>query len=173
MCKVLLLMDRTEDSKRLWASILNGFDDPGYRRRLAIRRVLGWEEWQMEVKALRAKGFCVLVLSRLHTLPDAGGGKVLPSDILAWTVKYSPVPVFSLVPEDVGPGRALGAFWVAPEIQAGAAADLARSILGGARPYMFSAKPPKAISLRFSKRELQRLGITLLPEILSRSEIVE
>jgi hypothetical protein len=169
--KVLILFDQSTTSDASVAEAFKGKD------RLAIegievdlRRIGQWKAWQQTVNQAGKMGFDAAVIGLYHTLVDESGHNVPADEVLAWTARNCPLPFFGFWDFSIGAGKAIGGFVLSGEEQGKAAARMAKNVLTGTPPARIKPMTAQKGTFIFSKSQLQKYGLTLPPEMSSRTK---
>ncbi len=98
----------------------------------ALRMVERWEQWQQVVRSARGKADFIMIVG-FPRLQDAEGQWVGGDEVVAWTVRYSPVPIFGLSELTVYWG-AVGGLTSSAYRQGEQAAQIVLRLLAGQHP---------------------------------------
>jgi len=108
-----------------------------------------------------------------HTIADVNQKHVPASDVMAWTVENSPVPLFSFWDFSVGKGKTVGGLVLSGEEQGRMAAQIARQILQGTPPSKIYPKTAEKGRYLFSQQQLSKYELTLPAAYRKLSTLVE
>lgn len=171
--KVLILLDKGTTSQVFTDSVFKGRKSlviSGITTDIALFSEFG--NWQESVKNARENGYEAIVIGLYHRVFE-NGLHVDGNDVLEWTSKNSPVPVFAFWEMSVGKGKAVGGMVLSGEEQGRAAAKMVLDILGGAsintiQPIIFAQG-----DFVFSQSELDRWKIRLPEYIKKQARILK
>lgn len=101
---------------------------------VAFERLSQFNEWQAAIEKYNADpAVGALVIPLYHTVKDAAGQRVKPSDVMGWAVDHFQKPIVGFWPFSADDG-ALCAVVVDPKEHGLAAAAMTQEILGGKKP---------------------------------------
>ncbi len=130
--KVLLLFDSGATSKTLFEDSFRGNNTINLGGVLAeVQLIEPYALWQQQVLSAKKSGYNAIFIGLFHTIRDESGKHVKASEVLAWTSKHSPVPVFGFWSFSVGENKAAGGLVLAGEHQGIEAAQMIKSITSG------------------------------------------
>jgi len=172
--KILLLFD---DSTTARASISEAFggsigvDVFGVSAKL--RLIKNWILWKTQIQQAKKNGYDAIIMGLYHTIADVNQKHVPASDVMAWTVENSPVPLFSFWDFSVGKGKTVGGLVLSGEEQGRMAAQIARQILQGTPPSKIYPKTAEKGRYLFSQQQLSKYELTLPAAYRKLSTLVE
>lgn len=111
--------------------------------------VISQQEWQKSILNAHKNGFDAIIVGLYQSLIDASEENVSDEEIIQWTAKNSPVPIFAFWDFSVGENKAMGGIVLSGKNQGEIAASLIKQIVE-------QGKNPRMIPF-----ELDRKGTTL------------
>ncbi|MEF2144321.1 MAG: ABC transporter substrate binding protein [Desulfovibrionaceae bacterium] len=166
--KALVLTDSSPTSK---AVIYTTF---AQRRMVTVDKIeveyliaSDWNEWRRAVKEQTTHDLIAIPL--FHALKDNTGRHIPTEEVIRWTSKNSPVPVFAYQDYAVGDDGVVGSYVIFGKTHGRYAALLARDILEGKEPHVPPAYMDQGGKFFFNEKQLKRFGLTLPPEIRERT----
>lgn len=131
-------------------------------------------DWEKAIEAMNADdSIGALLIPLYHTIKDASGETITPSEVMAWTVEHSQKPVVGLWPFSTDDG-ALAAVVVDPAEHGRVAAQMAIDIVGGKSPSEIPMVENQEGFVIINAKTAQRLGIEIPFEIISSAnQIIE
>ncbi|MFW5498158.1 MULTISPECIES: ABC transporter substrate-binding protein [unclassified Maridesulfovibrio] len=165
--KYLVLMDDSLSSRVFVQESLRGdqsFNVSGtHADILLIQNFRGWQE---QVKAASDAGYSCIIIGTYHIFKDKQGNHIPSTEVIKWTSKHAPVPVFALWDFSVGQGKAVGGYVLSGIAQGREALRMVKRILAGEKTESIQPVIGKRGQLLFSGPEMTRWNITI-PESLS------
>lgn len=137
-----------------------------------IRLLKNFSEWKQAVKTSKAKGYDAIVIGTYHIFKDEKGRHIESKDVLLWTSKHAPLPLFALWDFSVGNKMALGGYVISGIDQGREALKLLRRVLAGEKPRDINPVIGKTGMLFFSNPEMKRWNIELPREFLSKGYLI-
>lgn len=134
---------------------------------------LDWDQWKKAVLDAKKNNYDMLFVGLYHTLRDSSGKTMNPEDVVRWTSDNAPVPTFGFWDFSVGAGKTTGGLVLLGKEQGKAAAEIALKILAGAKPADIPPKMSERGRLLFSKKQLDRLQLTLPKTIAQEAEYTD
>lgn len=134
------------------------------RTRITSELYEDYNLWQEAVLKAKQNGYRALFIGLYHTLKNSAGEHVDENEVLAWTVRNSPVPVFCFWEFAVGQGQAIGGLVLDGHEQGVRAAELLNAIMAGARPESMAPRAAERGKYSFSRSELARWHLQPLPQ---------
>ncbi|MBN1565427.1 MAG: hypothetical protein JXA10_16390 [Anaerolineae bacterium] len=128
-------------------------------------------DWQAMVKLASATSD-FLVVGSYFSLVDAEGSPVIQSDVIAWTLENSKIPVVGFWEYTIQEG-ALGGSVISGETQAQFAVDKAIRILNGEAPSAVGFDAPERGKLMLNKTAMSRWDMTIPLDLIEISTLVE
>ena len=132
MKKALVLLDSGTTSN---ASLQTEFKNQSIMNiggiKVEVALIERYSLWQQKVLSARASGFDVIFIGLFQTIRDTDGKHVKADEILAWTAKKSPVPLFGFWAYAIGKNKASGGLVLEGYQQGIAAALIVKEILAG------------------------------------------
>lgn len=172
--KALVLFDTDMTSAVLKSELFGGRRDQDIGSISVRFEMIGnLDIWKNTVLSAKTDGFDAIILGLYHTLRDRDGKNVDSEEVLEWTSRNSPVPLFAFWDFTVGREGAIGGLVLAGEAQGRIAGEMILKILSGTPP---SAIPPAVAEqgrLLFSRSQLARWSIILPEDIAAQAEYVE
>jgi ABC-type uncharacterized transport system substrate-binding protein len=167
--KILVLMDASPTSKGLVEVTFAGrrqfeFDDCT----ISYITTSSWTQWQRIV--LEPDAYDVILTPLYHALKDDTGAHVSYAEVIRWTSKNSPKPVFATQDYAVGDNGVVGAYTIFGEDHGRMAALLVKGILEGRDLLELSVAKDQKGTFYFNKKQLRRFGLTL-PQSIQRQVI--
>lgn len=132
-----------------------------------------FEQWKTHVLGAKKKGYGAIILGLYHILSSEDGKNVPGETVARWTSEHSPVPIFAFWDFAVGRGKALGGLVLTGRSQGKLAVGLAKRILAGEPPGDVHPLYSEQGLFLFSHSELKRWGISLPPNLVKPTEILE
>ena len=137
-----------------------------------IRLIVDFGSWKETV--LEAKNHYDYIITGLYqTLREPDGSYADPEAVIAWTSAHSEIPLFSFWDFGVGGQRTIGGRVLVGRDMGLIASDMALRILSGESPSSIPKVTDTPGKFIFSTSQLRRWGITLPPDILADSALVE
>lgn len=130
-------------------------------------------EWKDKVENAKAKGYSCIVVGTYHIFKDGQGKHVPAVDVLMWTSRYSPVPVFGLWDFSVGKGKAVGGYVLSGVEQGREALKIVKRILSGEKIENIQPVIGKKGQLLFSGPEMKRWGIEIPPALRHKGFLIK
>lgn len=137
-----------------------------------LRMIDGWEEWQAAVRDSAGK-YDAIIAGMYHTLKDKNGVHVASDDVIRWTSANTPIPLFGLWEINVGYDRAIGGLVLSGKEQGKAASEIALKILSGVSPSSIYPVTAEKGRFLFSRKQLEKYGIKLPPELEIRADLID
>lgn len=132
-----------------------------------------WEEWQREVINARGK-YDLVFIGLYQALHDREGHSVNTRDEVArWTSANAPVPTFGFWDWAVGADKTAGGLVLHGYDQGKAAGEIALRILGGTPPSAIYPVTADRGRFYFSRKQLQRWGLALPPDLAPGAQLTE
>ncbi|WP_421901414.1 ABC transporter substrate-binding protein [Maridesulfovibrio sp.] len=173
MDKCLVLMDDSLSSRVFVEENMRGklsFDVSGVHT--DIKLIKSFEDWKDAVKAVPSEGYPCIVLGLYHIFRDEHGRHIPSDEVLAWTSKFSSVPVFGLWSFSVGKGKAVGGYVLSGVDQGREALKIVKTILAGEKTENIPPVIGRNGRLLFSAPEMKRWKIKLPDTITSKGYLV-
>ncbi|WP_432735848.1 ABC transporter substrate-binding protein [Maridesulfovibrio sp. FT414] len=171
--KVLVLLDDSL-STRVFAeeSLKDGlsFDISGVHADVVL--IKNFAQWKAECLSVKKRGYNGAVIGTYHIFRDRYGMHVDAEDVLRWTSRNCPVPLFALWDFSVGEGMAIGGFVISGTDQGLEAAKLVNRILDGEKVEDIQPVLGRRGRLLFSGHEMERWGIELPADFRRRGYLV-
>lgn len=169
--KALVLFDRSEVSRTAIEDEFNRQTEPRVgQTRVSNQQFDDYGRWQEAVLTSRQRGYGALFIGLYHTLVDERGQHVDEQQVIEWTNRHSPVPLFSFWEFSVGKGRAIGGLVLNGHAQGEKAAELVNAILAGTSPGSMSPRAALRGEYVFSREELARWQLQLPPKWQSKAQ---
>ncbi|NDV21735.1 ABC transporter substrate-binding protein [Desulfovibrio sp. JC022] len=171
--KVLILLDKSTTTQAFKASVFRDRESiviSGVETDIKLLSV--FDTWKSVVKRASEDGYKAIVIGLYHRVFDKGL-HVDSEEVLGWTSKKSPVPVFAFWEMSVGKGKAVGGMVLSGEEQGFAAAKMVMSILDGIPVNSIKPIMPAQGEFVFSQSELDRWKIRLPQYIKKQARMVE
>lgn len=174
MRRVLLLFDNDLTSEVIQEELFgraNSLQDGAVQ--IDLVRAIDYTDWQSQV--IQAGGRYQAIWTGLYqTLRDTNGKLVPDSEVIAWTAANSKLPLFAFWDFAIGPDKAIGGLVLSGSDQGRLAAGLVQQVL-------FQRRQPGSLfplnggsgHLLFSRRALQRFGLTLPPAWAGQVQLIE
>jgi len=138
-----------------------------------VKTIGNINQWKDVVGKAKSHGYQAIILGLYHTLTDDQANHVASNEVLSWTAKNSPLPLFAFWDFAVGKGKALGGLVLFGKEQGLMAARLSKLVLSGVRPT--SIKPIVSENGRYmySQAEINRWKFKIPNIIRYQAEIVD
>ncbi|MDG3085709.1 hypothetical protein P7F88_06175 [Vibrio hannami] len=171
--RLLILFDSKETSKVIKADSFYGNDSIIIAgTQIDLEFIGSFHRWQQVVLESEKNGYDAIIVGLYHTLTDSNGQYVDPEDVIEWTSTHTPLPPFGFWDFSVGMTKNIGGYVIFGYEEGKLAAEIALQMLDGKRT---QARPMIGGQGRFlfSKSQLEKWGISLPPNILNESELLE
>ena len=172
--KVLILFDQGTTSKTILQEVFKG--EP---RRLVgpvdvhIDLIDDIERWQQRISDAKKQGFDAIVVGLYHTLTNQKRVHIPAPEVIKWTSKNSPVPLFAFWKFAVGADKTVGGLTLDAYNQGQLAAEMALKILNGEMKLPQMPRSSGQGRLVFSETQLKRWQITLPATIREQADILD
>lgn len=172
--KCLILFEDSTTS-RLIENMILGDEDHLFVSGVLVDMLLSNdpEIWKEMVLAAPRSGYDFLLVGTAHSLIDANGDPVIADEMYRWVASHCELPVFCFWEFSVGGDMSLGGYVTEPDSQGRLAAGLARRYFDGEEIgsiYPLTARQGEFV---FSRKALERWGVTLPPRIAERSRFLD
>ena len=172
--KILILLDTGTTSKLLIDSVFDGFYTTKIGdTQISIKHVATFADWKNIVNQSADDGYSAIMLGLFQTVVDDNNKHVKSDDILKWTSKNSPVPIFGFWEMNVGKDKTIGGLVLSGEVQGLTAGGIVLQILNGVPVQNIKPITPSQGVFVFSRSELFKWKISLPREIKSTTKFVE
>ncbi len=136
-----------------------------------VKKIKKWKEIILNSKSM---GFDFIIVGLYHTILDKNGKHVDSEEVIQWTSKHTPIPIFAFWDFAVGREKAIGGLVLHGATQGAEAGRLANKILG-------ERVSPSKIIIRigdkgkylFSRSQLEKYNLTLPEGISRKAEFVD
>lgn len=174
MQRVLLLFDNDLTSEVIQEELFgraSSLQDGAVQ--IDLVRAIDYADWQRQV-GLAGGRYQAIWTGLYQTLRDSNGKLVPDSEVISWTAANSKLPLFAFWDFAIGPDKAIGGLVLSGSDQGRLAAGLVQQIL-------FQHRQPGSLfplnggsgRLLFSRRALQRFGLTLPPAWAGQVQLIE
>ncbi len=172
--RVLLLFDNDLTSEVLQDELFgraSSLQDGSVQ--IDLVRAIDYADWQRQVSQAGSR-YQAIWTGLYQTLRDSNGKVVPDSEVIAWTAANSKLPLFAFWDFAIGADKAIGGLVLSGSDQGRLAAGLVQQIL-------FQRRQPGSLfplnggsgRLLFSRRALQRFGLTLPPAWAGQVQLIE
>jgi len=173
MKSVLVLFDSGNTSKAAVEGEFKGKTEMSFSGINVKLELIGEQDkWHETVKSAAGK-YDAIIVGLYHTLVDAEGTHISANDVLKWTLKNTPIPLFAFWDFAVGKGKTAGGLVLFGKIQGQEAAKYAKRILNGEKPINIKPVIAKKGRFYFSKSELDRWNLALPDKIKHKSVLID
>lgn len=118
------------------------------------------QEWRDSVLNAKNEGVSVIIIGLYHTLVDENGKNVPALEVINWTNKHSPLPVFAFWDFAVGEGKAAGGIVLYGYSQGEMAATLVNRIVNGESASSIPIQIENKGSAIYSQVTMEQWGLT-------------
>ena len=166
--KVLVLFDDSASSK---AAVDMEFKQGNVMRLRQVSVEVGmfslYSHWQEKVLAAKKNGIGFIVVGLYQTIRDEKGNHVTAEQVINWTSKNSPVPVFGFWDFSIGENKATGGLVIEGYQQGYKAAQIINRIIAGRD--IGKIRPQVANKGRyiFSRAEVEKHQLIIPPEMMN------
>ncbi len=141
--------------------------------KVEIRLIGDWETWQNKLLST-ANNYDAVFLGLFHTLKDKDNNHIPAEQVLQWSAKNTPVPPFGFWDFSIGQDKAIGGLVLFGYEQGKLAAEMAKEVLTtGIEPYQLGTKTAEKGSYLFSRKALQKYGITLPQKLENKAILID
>lgn len=147
-----------------------GFEAGGVE--VAVRLIGDLASWREAVLTARDKGYGAVIVGLYQTIRDESGAHVNPEELMQWTSRGAPVPLFAFWDFAVGSEATAGGLVLAGEEQGRAAGEVVLKILAGAGPSSILPVTPEQGRLLFSRSQLAKWKLSLPAHVEAKAEFV-
>ncbi len=125
-----------------------------------------YDDWKKAVLS-SIQNYDALIVENWYTVKYRDTDTVVPEpEILTWTGRHSPIPVFGTIPHSVGPDKFVGAKVLTGIEHGGDAAKMVLEILdNNKRPWEIKKVTTRPTKYYFNKENLNKFNIQLPPDI--------
>ncbi len=139
---------------------------------VAFDRLSTFSEWQAAIQKYNADASVgALIIPLYHTVKDASGNRMKPSDVMAWAVDNSTKPIVGFWPFSTDDG-ALCAVVVDPKEHGYVAAAMTQEVLGGKKPGDISMVTNQDGFAIINVKTAEKLGVGVDYDILQNANKV-
>ena len=139
-----------------------------------IRLIGDWSTWKNELLTTKDKGYDAVFFGLYHTLKYQDGRNIPTDLVLQWSVENTPVPPFSFWEVSIGADKAIGGLVLFGYDQGVLAAEMAKEVLvTGKQPYLLGTKTAEKGHYLFSRKALQKYGLTLPEKMAQKTRFVD
>ncbi|WP_159084620.1 ABC transporter substrate-binding protein [Dongshaea marina] len=173
--KMMVLFDSGNTSKAAVAKLFAGQTSTKIAGVTVDLKLIGkLDDWKKTVSSAKADGYDAIIVGLYHTLVDSAGKHVPAGEVLSWTSKDTPVPVFSFWDFAVGADKTAGGLVLFGQIQGEEAGKLVKKILvDGASPSSLKPQAAEKGRFLFSKAQLAKWKITLPASIEKKANFTD
>lgn len=118
------------------------------------------QEWRDSVLNAKNEGVSVIIVGLYHTLVDENGKNVPALEVINWTNKHSPLPIFAFWDFAVGEGKAAGGIVLYGYSQGEMAATLVNRIVNGESASSIPIQIENKGSAIYSQITMEQWGLT-------------
>lgn len=140
---------------------------------ITVKLISHWTDWQQSVLALSNNGCDALFIATMHRIRKPDHTFIGYDEVMQWTSRNTPVPVFGFLEVDIGPKKAIGGLVLSSRAQGEEAAKLARRILNGEEPGTIPPVTAQQGEFLFSRTQLERWHIILPERIAQQARFME
>ncbi len=172
--KYIVLMDDSLSARVFVRESLHGQMNlavAGARAR--IKLVKNFNDWKEMVKNARKDGYSCILVGTYHVFRDDQGRHISSIDVIKWTSRHAPVPVFGLWDLSVGKGMAIGGYVVSGVAQGREALKIVKKVLAGEKVENIQPVIGKNGVLLFSSPEMKRWNISLPQSLTSKGFLIK
>ncbi|WP_186646111.1 ABC transporter substrate-binding protein [Fluviispira vulneris] len=173
--RALILLDRSRSSEILYEEILKNINNNFiFGIHFQVERIENYLNWQAIVLNSK-KNYDVIIAGYYQSLKSDLGSQIDADEVIKWSSKNSPTPIFGLWDNSVGKDKAIAGIVVSQSNQAYQAAKLAEKILIHPRVLPKSIPPVylEKGSIIFSKFQLKKWKIKLSKNLVHDAYFVE
>ncbi|WP_161597669.1 ABC transporter substrate-binding protein [Fluviispira multicolorata] len=173
--RALILFDKSKSSEVLYQEILKNINNNYVSGILfQVETIENFINWQSLVLNAR-RNFDVIIVGLYQYLKGENGNEIDSEEVMKWTSKFTPVPVFGLWDNSVGKEKAIGGLVVSSSAQGYEAAKMAEKIL--IYPHVLPKSiPPVYVeegSVLFSKFQLKKWRIKLSKNLVHDASFID
>lgn len=172
--RCLLILEDSATARVLSESVFNGKPSATFGG-ISVDMVMTneWTKWQAEISGAKTNGYDAIMVGLYQRLRDERMNLISGDDAIKWTSANSPLPLFGLWDQNIGPGMAVGGLVLSPIPQGWMAGRLVKDILAGDSPEDLLPVVADQGRFLFSRSGLKRWNLTLPESIERESEFVD
>ncbi|SLM30267.1 ABC-type sugar transport system, ATPase component [Desulfamplus magnetovallimortis] len=172
--KVLILFDSGETSKVVHTEVFSGKERQIFGGIIAdIKLIDNFGTWQKSVLEAKNQDYDAIIVGLYHTLVDDAGNHVDANKVLGWTSDNTPVPPFAFWDFTVGKGKAIGGYVLFGKAQGKKAGELALKMLADKNHGRIPPQTADNGQLYFSRSQLEKWGLTITGDMVSKTTFIE
>lgn len=118
-------------------------------------------QWQQTVLNAKQAGFSVIIVGLYQTLVDEEGNHVVDTEVISWTNRHSPLPIFAFWDFAVGENKAAGGVVLFGRSQGVHAANLVNEIIQTGHEPIIPIVTDNQGQAIYSRKEFQRWGLNM------------
>lgn len=139
-----------------------------------IKRIGKWSDWQKTVLSAADDNYDALFIGLFHTINDNNGNHVSEEKVITWSSKNTPIPPFGFWDYSIGQDKNIGGLVTFGHEQGKIAAEMAKDVLlNKKQPYQLRTKTAEKGRYFFSRKALQKYGLTLPENIAQKASYID
>lgn len=158
--KALVLFDSGHTSSVVFKDVFSGKSSISLLNiQTDIKTIGNLDQWKQTIKDSAKNNYDVILIGLYQTITDSSGKHVGAGEIINWTSKNTPVPLFAFWDFAVGKEKAIGGYVLVGKEQGRLAAEIALKMLKNNK---ITKVPPVVAEngrLLFSKSQLKKWGL--------------
>lgn len=124
-----------------------------------IQAIETMQQWQQQVMDAKLEGFSVIIVGLYQTLVDEEGNNVAAEEVISWTNRHSPLPIFAFWDFAVGENKAAGGVVLFGRSQGVRAARLVNEIIQTGHEPIIPIVTDNQGQAIYSRKEFKRWGL--------------
>ena len=141
--------------------------------KVEIRLIGDWETWQTKLLST-TNNYDAVFFGLFQTLKGENNTHIPAEQVLEWSSKNTPIPPFGFWDFSIGQDKAIGGLVLFGYEQGRLAAEMAKEILTtGIEPYQLGAKTAEKGRYLFSRKALQKYGLTLPEKMAEKTKFID
>lgn len=141
--------------------------------KVKIELIGDWETWQNTLLNTD-NHYDAVFFGLFHTLKDKDNNHIPDEQVLQWSAKNTPIPPFGFWDFAIGQDKAIGGLVLSGYEQGKLAAEIAKEVLvDQISPYQIGAKTAEKGHYLFSRKALQKYGLTLPQKMADKTTFID
>jgi len=172
--KVLLLFDSGTTSKVTVDELFLGKTSLNLRGiQVDIKLLDKFVRWQKVVNNSKKEKYDILIVGLYHTIKDRAYNHMKADDVLTWTSKNTPIPLFAVWDFSVGWDKAIGGYVLFGKEQGLEAGKMALKMLSHNKDSLIMPKTAKRGRFLFSTTQLKKWNLNPEGKIKAKIEYIK